>query len=300
MLQGGMMAPQTHYEEYLAEKQLHDQQQAHNYLKQQIRQTVLTRVGSRGQANQLDEAPETEESAEVIDLTGGKKDMSEESEISKQQRDREQFLQQQRDLMMRHTLQISNESSTAYGGSGGGSGSGSRNNQPSARPLSRALSSPLVHLGKWFDSILFLAHPFVPSPSRNSSNNDNNTAPLFFSFFLSSLSLSLFLFLSFFLSLPGAGRRSSGRKPIHRRSIRSCFVSSTYHRFGLRPVNVEACLRLRRNGSRSSRAWRKVAKRVGTSLGNRVVATLRSNTFTESYPRRDSNVSQRGSCFTLW
>ncbi|XP_071872273.1 histone deacetylase 4 isoform X2 [Bombus fervidus] len=144
MLQGGMIAPQTHYEEYLAEKQLHDQQQAHNYLKQQIRQTVLTRVGSRGQANQLDEAPENDESAEVIDLTGGKKDLSEESEISKQQRDREQFLQQQRDLMMRHTLQISNESSTAYGGSG--TGGGSRSSQPSARPLSRALSSPLVHL----------------------------------------------------------------------------------------------------------------------------------------------------------
>ncbi|XP_076169291.1 histone deacetylase 4 isoform X4 [Ptiloglossa arizonensis] len=144
MLQsGGMIAPQTHYEEYLAEKQLHDQQQAHNYLKQQIRQTVLTRVGSRGQANQLDEAPESEES-EVIDLTGGKKDLSEESEISKQQRDREQFLQQQRDLMMRHTLQASNES-TAYSGSGGGSGS--RSSQPCARPLSRALSSPLVHLG---------------------------------------------------------------------------------------------------------------------------------------------------------
>ncbi|XP_076244011.1 histone deacetylase 4 isoform X2 [Calliopsis andreniformis] len=138
MLQGGIIAPQTHYEEYLAEKQLHDQQQAHNYLKQQIRQTVLTRVGSRGQANQLDEAPETEES-EVIDLTGGKKDLSEESEISKQQRDREQFLQQQRDLMMRHTLQVSNES-TAYSGTG-------RSSQPCARPLSRALSSPLVHLG---------------------------------------------------------------------------------------------------------------------------------------------------------
>lgn len=146
MLQGGIMAPQTHYEEYLAEKQLHDQQQAHNYLKQQIRQTVLTRVGSRGQANQLDEAPENDESAEVIDLTGAKKDLSEESEISKQQRDREQFLQQQRDLMMRHTLQISNESSTAYGGSG--TGGGSRSSQPSARPLSRALSSPLVHLSK--------------------------------------------------------------------------------------------------------------------------------------------------------
>ncbi|XP_076670037.1 histone deacetylase 4 isoform X3 [Andrena cerasifolii] len=141
MLQGGIISPQTHYEEYLAEKQLHDQQQAHNYLKQQIRQTVLTRVGSRGQANQLDEAPESEES-EVIDLTGGKKDLPEESEISKQQRDREQFLQQQRDLMMRHTLQMSNESSTAYN-----SGTGSRSSQPCARPLSRALSSPLVHLG---------------------------------------------------------------------------------------------------------------------------------------------------------
>lgn len=135
MLQGGIIAPTaTHYEEYLAEKQLHDQQHAHNLLKQQIRQTVLTRVGSRGQANQLDEAPETEES-EVIDLTG-KKDHPEESEISKQQRDREQFLQQQRDLMMRHTLQT-NES-TVY--------AGSRTSQ-SARPLSRALSSPLVHLG---------------------------------------------------------------------------------------------------------------------------------------------------------
>lgn len=134
MLQGGIIAPTTHYEEYLAEKQLHEQQQAHNYLKQQIRQTVLTRVGSRGQTNQLDEAPETEES-EVIDLTG-KKDHTEESEISKQQRDREQFLQQQRDLMMRHTQ--TNESSIY---------AGNRTAQ-SARPLSRALSSPLVHLGK--------------------------------------------------------------------------------------------------------------------------------------------------------
>lgn len=82
MLQGGIMAPPpgataAHYGEYLAaEKQaLHEQQQTHNYLKQQIRQTVLTRVGSRGQpGQQLDEAPESEES-EVIDLTG-KKDNS--------------------------------------------------------------------------------------------------------------------------------------------------------------------------------------------------------------------------------
>ncbi|KAL0131123.1 hypothetical protein PUN28_002598 [Cardiocondyla obscurior] len=145
MLQGGMIASTTHYEEYLAEKQLHDQQQAHNYLKQQIRQTVLTRVGSRGQTNQLDEAPESEES-EVIDLTG-KKDHPEESEISKQQRDREQFLQQQRDLMMRHTLQT-NES-TIYTG-------GLNRTAQSVRPLSRALSSPLVHLGPQGSSDIFV------------------------------------------------------------------------------------------------------------------------------------------------
>lgn len=127
----GMIAPPTHYEEYLAEKQLHDQQQAHNYLKQQLRQTVLTRVGS--QANQLEEASESEE-PDVIDLTG-KKELKEESEMSKQQKDREQFLQQQRDLIMRHTL---HNEATAY--------PGGRSAQ--ARPLSRALSSPLVHLGQ--------------------------------------------------------------------------------------------------------------------------------------------------------
>lgn len=41
---------------------------------------------------------------EVIDLTGKKND---DSELARQQREREAFLQQQRDLMMRHTLTIS-------------------------------------------------------------------------------------------------------------------------------------------------------------------------------------------------
>ncbi|PSN47158.1 Histone deacetylase 4, partial [Blattella germanica] len=130
------IVPSTHYEEYLPDKQMYDQQQqAHNFLKQQIRQTVLTRAGSRGQTSggQLDEAPETDETAEVIDLTDRKG--SEESEISKQQRDREQFLQQQRDLMMRHTLQVSEGSAF------------SPRSSHIARPLSRALSSPLVALG---------------------------------------------------------------------------------------------------------------------------------------------------------
>lgn len=77
---------------------------------QQIRQTVLTRAG-----RQLEEQPEAvDESAEVIDLTerrvgagaGAGGDGLEECEMSLQQKDREQFLQQQRDLMMRHNLQI--------------------------------------------------------------------------------------------------------------------------------------------------------------------------------------------------
>ncbi|XP_066998225.2 histone deacetylase 4 isoform X3 [Anabrus simplex] len=126
------LAP-TH-EEYMQERHTYEQQQqAHNFLKQQIRQTVLTRAGTRGQATsgQLDEAPETEETTEVIDLTDRK---NEESEISKQQRDREQFLQQQRDLMMRHTLQVSEGSAF------------SPRSSHIARPLSRALSSPLVAL----------------------------------------------------------------------------------------------------------------------------------------------------------
>ena len=46
---------------------------------------------------------------QVIDLTekGDKKGEEEESEMCRQQRERESFLQQQRDLMMRHTLQVS-------------------------------------------------------------------------------------------------------------------------------------------------------------------------------------------------
>lgn len=53
-----------------------------------------------------------DEAAEVIDLTdrrleGG--DDMDECEMSRQQKDREQFLQQQRDLMMRHSVQV-NES----------------------------------------------------------------------------------------------------------------------------------------------------------------------------------------------
>jgi hypothetical protein len=60
----------AHYQEYLAEKQAYEaaqaQQQQHNLLKQQIRQTVLTRAGGRNaQAGQLEETVEVDDTAEV-------------------------------------------------------------------------------------------------------------------------------------------------------------------------------------------------------------------------------------------
>ncbi|XP_075237492.1 histone deacetylase 4 isoform X2 [Lycorma delicatula] len=148
----------------------HQKMNNHNLLKQQIRQTVLTRVVSRAQSlsgSQLEDTPEADDSAEnchVIDLTdkgserererakekrlmnaedegGGTNNAGngsggpEESEMRLQQRERESFLQQQRDLMMRHTLQVSEGSAF------------SPRVSHVARPLSRALSSPLVALG---------------------------------------------------------------------------------------------------------------------------------------------------------
>ena len=57
----------------------------------------------------MEDQPEVvDETAEVIDLTDQRLEVDEdqnECEMSRQQKDREQFLQQQRDLMMRHNLQ---------------------------------------------------------------------------------------------------------------------------------------------------------------------------------------------------
>ncbi|XP_049860821.1 histone deacetylase 5 isoform X2 [Schistocerca gregaria] len=145
------LVPPSHSPSQYDDFQHQQQQQQHNFLRQQIRQTVLTRAGSRSQAaaaaaaaaggggpggitaGQLDEAPEVEadDSAEIIDLTDRRSD---ESEMSRQQRDRERFLQQQRDLMMRHTAQ-------------GSDGSFLGRPSVSGRPLARALSSPLVAVG---------------------------------------------------------------------------------------------------------------------------------------------------------
>ncbi|XP_044737712.1 histone deacetylase 4 isoform X3 [Chrysoperla carnea] len=82
----------------------------------------------------------------VIDLTGGDKT-------------NHQFLQQQRDMMMRHTLQIQDEAAaTASGGGGRGS-----------RPLSRALSSPLVHLGP--NALVHHGHHLQADIPTNVTNN---------------------------------------------------------------------------------------------------------------------------------
>lgn len=131
MLTGSGLSVVPHpgnYDEYLLQEK--QQSLQHSLLKQQIRQTVLTRANSRGlstssSGGQLDE---TDENAEVIDLTERR---NEDHEITKQHRE---LLQQQRDLRMRHTLQISE-------------GSAFTPRSHTARPLSRALSSPLVALG---------------------------------------------------------------------------------------------------------------------------------------------------------
>ncbi|XP_023225860.1 histone deacetylase 4-like isoform X3 [Centruroides sculpturatus] len=138
-----ILSPQQS-EQLLREKQLFEQQQQHNLLKQHIRQTVLTRAGSKSQVENVEEeneavmAQEMKDSCneqqvsppEVIDLTDGKrKDDNGDVDIIKQH---ETFFQQQ-NLMEQHTPQI-NEG-TAF-----------TSRIHTARPLSRALSSPLVAL----------------------------------------------------------------------------------------------------------------------------------------------------------
>uniref|UniRef100_T1JB29 Histone deacetylase n=1 Tax=Strigamia maritima TaxID=126957 RepID=T1JB29_STRMM len=142
MLQPQNMILNPHQQEqFLREKQMYELQQQHNLLKQHIRQTVLTRASSKNQVENVEEETEAavaqemkdlDKQPEVIDLTERK---AGDSELAKHhQRERDAILQQQqRDLMMRHTLQISE-------------GSAFTPRHHTARPLSRALSSPLVTL----------------------------------------------------------------------------------------------------------------------------------------------------------
>lgn len=126
----------------------------HNLLKQQLRQTVLTRSVNKNhvenvaeeteaavaQAIAHDKTPEEEEDSlqeeepELIDLTEKR---MEESEIMRQQRDRAMFLQHQRELLTLNAKPPPLHSTT-------GSAFTPRSGSHIARPLSRALSSPLV------------------------------------------------------------------------------------------------------------------------------------------------------------
>lgn len=153
-----ILSPQQN-EQFIREKQLYEQNQR-NLVKQHIRQTVLTRASSKSQVvENVEEETEAaialemrdslsdiqEASSErsmatdcVIDLTAGTKRLaSGDNDILRHQRERQSFLQQQRDLMS----PVANSSSgllTTLTRPG--------HHPHPTRPLSRTLSSPLVTL----------------------------------------------------------------------------------------------------------------------------------------------------------
>ncbi|KAL3250107.1 hypothetical protein MRX96_055708 [Rhipicephalus microplus] len=131
----------------LLNAQLFEQQQQHNLLKQHIRQTVLTRAGSKSQVVEHVEeeteaavAQEMKDQPEVIDLTDSRKGSSasaaEGAPPPHTSTTLLQLQQRQRDIINRHSLHLG----------AGMEGSAFTRHQHGARPLSRALSSPLVSL----------------------------------------------------------------------------------------------------------------------------------------------------------
>jgi histone deacetylase 4/5 len=157
--QGIILSPQQS-EQYFREKQLYEQQQR-NLVKQHIRQTVLTRASSKSQVVEEEtEAAVAQEMKDtlseihhesplspvgpdgVIDLTDRSKRVATcDSDLLRQQRDREAFLQQQRDLMSpRLSFQAEPSVSLLTPHTRPG------HHPHPGRPLSRTLSSPLVTL----------------------------------------------------------------------------------------------------------------------------------------------------------
>ena len=143
-------------EQYYREKQLYEQTQR-NLVKQHIRQTVLTRASSKSQmVENVEEETEAAVAQEMkdtlseietpidgcLDLTAHNKRLTiYNDEMLRQHREREAFLQQQRDIMSprssfpsEHTLPLLNPHSRP-----------GHHPHPN-RPLSRTLSSPLVTL----------------------------------------------------------------------------------------------------------------------------------------------------------
>jgi histone deacetylase 4/5 len=130
---------QTHYENSEAERQAYQQQ---IMVKQKIRQTALSRSNTREQLKE-------EEPNEVIDLTDKKlppRTVLTNSVITStsqsiphvtEEHVRSEYLQKQREILLRQTMQLSS----------GGSIEDPYTRTPLLRPLSRTLSSPLVHVG---------------------------------------------------------------------------------------------------------------------------------------------------------
>lgn len=128
---------QTHYENSEAERQAYEQQMI---LKQKIRQTALSRSNTREQLKE-------EEPGEVIDLTDKKQpprtvitnsvitSTSQSIPHTVDDRVRSEYLQKQREILLRQTMQMPGAIEDPY------------TRQPLLRPLSRTLSSPLVHVG---------------------------------------------------------------------------------------------------------------------------------------------------------
>ncbi|XP_028044414.1 histone deacetylase 4 isoform X5 [Rhopalosiphum maidis] len=153
----------VHYEDY----ELPLQQLNSHYLKQQIRNTVLTRAGSRAHlANNSSLINEDQEdNAKVIDLTGGPRTSTDNGLKNKSQT----FLQQQRDLMMRQTSQSNDISLFA------------NRNTHVTLPLVRTYSSPLDATistgGINSDTSTSSSSPYLSSTSLNSSGTKLSGSP---------------------------------------------------------------------------------------------------------------------------
>jgi len=143
---------QQQFEQYIRDRAAYEQQQQHNMLKQQIRQTVLTRVGSRSQVENVEEETEAAVAREmsrdrgslpeVIDLTEHKveEDDNRSAQFPTAMDDRDSS----RDELppVPHRVLIGNRPTLQTGTS---SAFTARSHHV-ARPLSRAFSSPLVSL----------------------------------------------------------------------------------------------------------------------------------------------------------
>jgi histone deacetylase 4/5 len=143
----------TLHENSEAERQAYEQQQI---LKQKIRQTALSRSNTR-------ELLKEEDTGEVIDLTDKKQPPKTVTVITNasqslphvsDERVRSEYLQKQREILMRQTMGASIEDPYTR--------------TPLLRPLSRTLSSPLVHIG----GHSVLSSGLVTSGSTNSLHSD--------------------------------------------------------------------------------------------------------------------------------